>query len=177
MTSMSYTCSFAFIAAVVGFGVAVADAPLAPPPTIVCSLSGKICASREAQVQSVVIWKRLPQAGRRNLWRAPISLANAQVADDGKSLVAAYPGANLLDADATLATPMLTFYRPGQSPVVITLGQIVTDPSVLPKTVSHRLWVRAYGYNARGDYVVNTVDGRQLIYNPANGHPIELTRK
>lgn len=157
---------------VAGFDIAVADAPLAAPPTTVCSLSGKVCASRDARAHGVVIWRRLPRAGRRDLWQAPTSLANAQVADDGRSLVAAYPGANLLDADAGPTTPVLTFHRPGRSPVVVTLGQIVANPGELPCAASHRLWVRAYGYNGRGGYVVDTIDGRHLIYDPASGQLI-----
>ncbi len=169
MTRLLPVALLTICTAAASFDIAVADAPLAPTPVTVCSLSGKVCASRDARGRVVVVWRRLAGSGRRDLWQAPTPLANAQVADDGRSLVAAYPGANLLAADAGPTTPVLTFYRPGCPPVVVTLGQIVANPGELPRTASHRLWVRAYGYDGHGGYVVDTIDGRHLVYDPASG--------
>lgn len=149
---------------------ALADQPLGVPPSTVCSLSGSVCASREAT--GVAIWRKLPRGVRRPLWRAPTRSANFQVADDGLSLVDIQPWANLVEMNAGRGTTIFTFYRPRAAPVSVTLGQMIRNVAALPRTTSHRNWARTFGYDGLGHFQVDTVEGRRILFDPRTGRPV-----
>ena len=150
---------------------ALADAPLGPAPAVTCSLSGRVCATREPARGTVLVWRKTAGGQRQPLWRATTRGSKLQVADDGRSLVELYPGSNLLDAAAGPDTTVLTFHRPNQAPTRVALAQVIRNPAALPRTVSHRRWARAYGYDGRGRYLLETVEGRQLLFDPQTGRP------
>lgn len=154
-------------------GPAVADAPLAPPEQTVCSLGGKVCATREPDQASTLVWRKDGKAGRTDLWRVPILPDRVEISDDGQVLVELYPGLNLLALDASADTPVLVFHRQGRAAVTIRLNQVVAQPEALPQTVSHRQWARAYGFDGRGRYVLETAEGRHFLFDPKTGQPVE----
>lgn len=149
-----------------------ADAPPAPAPMTICSLSARICATREPARGTVLVSRRSPGGQSRPLWRAPTRGQNLQVADDGRSLVEFYPGSNLLELGAGRGTTVLTFHRPGVPPVRVTLGEVVRNPAGLPRTTSHRQWASTYGYDGRGHYLLETAEGRRFLFNPQTGRPV-----
>ena len=126
------------------------DAPLAPPPAQVCSLNGVACASRDPNGRSAIVWRRGSGGTRIGVWRARITSPQLQVSDDGRSLVELYPGLNLLDPGAGPDTVVLVFHRPGLPPIAWRLRDVVVRPADLPKTVSHRQWASAYGFDGKG---------------------------
>lgn len=119
----------------------------------------------------MTVWRALPAGRRRTLWVAGTRAARFEVADDGRSLVAVQPWANLVEANAGPATTMLTFYRPNAAPVPVSLGEMIRDVPALPRTVSHRHWATMLGYDGRY-YIVDTVEGRTIRFDPHSGRPV-----
>ena len=152
-------------------GPAWADQPPGIPSPTICSLSGRICATRSAT--GVTVWRKLPRGRQQPLWRVRPKGTRLFVADDGRSIVDFYNGANLLALDAGPRTVMLTFHRPGRTAVRVSLGQIIRDISGLRRTVSHRSWASSFGYDAGGRFVVNTTEGRTFTFDPLTGRVVE----
>jgi hypothetical protein len=151
---------------------AMADEPLAVPQATTCSFSGSVCATRDAA--TVIVWRKLANGHRKTLWRAPGAGANLQVADDGLSLVEIQPWANLVERSAGPPTIILTFFRPDGPPVRVRLGEMIRNVAALPLTVSHRRWARTLGYDGRGHFQVDTVEGRRILFDPQTGRAIVI---
>lgn len=149
---------------------AMADQPLAVPATTVCSSSGLVCATRGPA--GATVWRKLRGGTKKMLWRAPTRGTNLRVADDGLSLVDVQPWANLVERDAGPGTTIFTFFRPDGPPVRVSLGDMIRDIPALPRTVSHRSWARTFGYDGRGHFQVDTVEGRRILFNPGTGRPV-----
>jgi hypothetical protein len=135
---------------------------------MVCSLNGRFCAFRIGDARSVEIRERTGKSMRR-AWRANVVSPHFVIGNNGRSLVEIGPGLNLVDRDAKGSTTVLTFHRPGGTVAPLRLRDISLDPARLPVTASHRAWARAYGYDGRGSFVVETHDGRSLRFDPATG--------
>lgn len=92
---------------------------------------------------------------------APASLS---LANDGEALIEQYHGASLLDREAVPTTRCSSFAATARSFAGLTLGDLIAAPTHLPTTVSHRVWATAFGIDSRGDYVIETVEGRRFRF-------------
>jgi hypothetical protein len=86
--------------------------------------------------------------------------------------VACYPGGNLLTFDAGPDAPMLRFYRWGRLVRQVSLGELILDRSKLERTASHNLWGHCIGFNAKGQFEVQTVDRGLLRFDASTGMPL-----
>ncbi len=164
MTKRLLVASFLLVAV----APAGADAPLAPPLMRVCSLDGTACASRDPSGRMATVWRKA--ANRRSAkWRVRIASPRLDVSDDGRALVEIYPGLTLLDPDAGPATIVLVFHRPDRQPVSVRLRDVIANIARLPSTASHRQWARAFGFDGRGSFLLETVEGRSIRFDPASG--------
>lgn len=59
---------------------------------------------------------------------------------------------------------MFVFAATARSFAGLTLGDLIAAPPHLPTTVSHRVWATAFGIDSRGDYVIETVEGRRFRF-------------
>jgi len=99
------------------------------------------------------------------LWTLPGYRSFYALADDCRTLVVIFDGANLLDLDDCKAsTVVFTFYENAREVRQITLGELYPDLTVLERTVSHFNWYRSTGWTSRG-WTVESVDGRTLTFD------------
>ncbi|MGH2360563.1 MAG: hypothetical protein ACRDGM_08485 [bacterium] len=149
-----------------------ADEPLPAPQTYtIYSNNKRFQAVLDAQrlvttIYRVAISKGEPAA---KLWEMPGWFRVAALADDGEHLVTGYDGGNLLRMHDTDDETMLTFYRKGSPIRRVPLREIIPDRKVLRRTVSHYLWGSCRGFDAKGRFLVQTVDGREIAYDPMTG--------
>ena len=148
-------------------GAAMADAPPLAPGSRICSAGRHVCASGDAATRRTSIWKRAAGAGRP-IWSIAGLHSDLLLADDGSSVVT-FPAGFLLGAAPQPSETALMFHRPGRAPVSYTLGQLVAAPAKLPRSVSHRLWLRSADYTASGLFAVETVEGRRYLFDPRTG--------
>ena len=125
-----------------------------------CSLDGRACATVDRLRSRTTI--RSGSAAAWSVTGAPQSLS---ISNDGKTLVEQYRGADLLEADAGPSTIMLIFIAPGHVVRTVTLHDLIANIPGLPRSVSHRIWASAFGFDTDGSYVVDTVEGRRFRYN------------
>ena len=149
---------------------ATADAPRATASGVVCSLNGRFCAFRTRDARSVEI-RRHTGKSMLKFWRANVVSPRLLVGDDGRSLVEIRPDLNLVDQWANACTIVLIFHRADSTAAPLRLRDISIDPARLPITISHRAWARAYGYDGRNSFIVETHDGRRLHFDPATWRP------
>jgi hypothetical protein len=149
--------------------IAAADSPPVPPRTLTCSLANRACAALSPDHRSAIIWRKGARGTRTGLWTAHIVSPYLAVEDSGDAMVELYPGLTLLSMEAGPETIVLVFHRRGAVPVRIRLSDVIKYPSRLPKTVSHRHWANAMGFNGRGSFVLDTVEGRYIRFDPATG--------
>ncbi|WP_420138367.1 hypothetical protein [Sphingomonas sp.] len=146
-----------------------ADAPPSPSLATVCSRANRTCATLAGDHRSALIWRKGAGGKRLPLWKTPVDSPRISVADNGRSLVEIYPGLTLLDRSAGPDTVVLVFHRPRAIPVRVRLSEVVARPAQLPKTISHRQWARGYGFDDTGSFVLDTVEGRHIRFDPATG--------
>ncbi len=51
----------------------------------------------------------------------------------------------------------------------VTLGEIMSDPSNLQRSVSHLNWGHYLGFDEAGHYAIETVEGRRLSFDATSG--------
>lgn len=90
------------------------------------------------------------------------------VSDDGEYLVIGYDGWNLLPRDYDKDMIMLSIYCKGHLVRAIRLRELIRRFWRLRRTVSHYHWGTFSGFDGRGGYLVETVEGR-LVFDLATG--------
>lgn len=147
---------------------ALADAPLpAPEDKAVCSPSGVACA-----VMNVDAGRTSFVKDGRVLWRMPGWFRDAYLADDGEHFVVGYDGLSLL-WEPRPDTTMITFWRRGRLVRDVALSEVIEDFSRLERTASHLLWGHTVGFDARGRFLVHTVEDRMLAFDVESGFVVE----
>lgn len=101
-------------------------------------------------------------------WFEVVCLSN-----DGEHLVASQ-ATNSLPLDYEKDEVMLSFFRCGGLITEIRLRQLITDFSKLQRTNSGYHWGKYLGLNAAGYYVVETVEGRKILFCVKTGRPTIL---
>jgi hypothetical protein len=159
---------------------AAADEPLAKPwPKTVCSANSSYCAVMDPASWTTEV--RIGEAGEV-LWSMAGWFRLAALSDDGQTLVAGYDGQtlvagydgmNLLPLDYSPDLVILTFYRRGAPVAEVTLDDVIDDFAALERTVSHYLWGHYLGFDQRGRYLIETVDGRNTAFDPTTGAMLE----
>jgi hypothetical protein len=147
---------------------ASADEPLArPSPWTVCSPSRVYCALSDPQSWTT----RAFRAGQEGmvLWSMPGWFRVAALADDGSHLVTGYDGMNILPRNARRDTVLLAFYRHGELIAQARLADVIEDFGSLEPTVTGLNWGYYVGFDARGRYVVETVERRRLAFDVTTG--------
>ena len=150
-----------------------ADAPLSPPEVKeVWSPNKKFCAVMEPDPATTTVFRVEGGGKRTKVWTMAGWFRVAHLADDGEHLVVGNGGINLLPLNVTKDEPMIDFFKRGEHIKTVTLGELLKDRSSLKRTVSHYLWGNYLGLDENGHYVVETVEGRKLVFDVPTGKPI-----
>ncbi len=145
---------------------AQADSPLPPPKRhAVLSPDGRTQAISDPKAGTSVV--RLQD--KKLLWRVPGFYWWLFVANDGKHLVTAYIGMNLIPTDSRDDLVLFTFWREGQRIEEITLKEFIPQRTILRRTISHLYWGSIEGIDARGRLKVERADKRIFYFDVTSG--------
>ncbi|MCG2715117.1 MAG: hypothetical protein L6422_02315 [Candidatus Marinimicrobia bacterium] len=98
----------------------------------------------------------------------------AWLSNDGKYLVGGYEGLNFLPVDYTKDQVMLSFFKCGELISEVRLNQLITNFSRLQKIESGYNWGKYLGLNAAGYFVVETVEGKKILFDMSTGKSVEF---
>ncbi len=178
MTHRSCTRQFfalgwiAVLTAVLLAPLAHADQPLPPPQTFsVTSPDGSVRLVVDAERKQTTAWR-----GDMQLWQLAGWYRAPFLANDGRHLVIAHGGLNLLPQDADYDTVILTFHRDGVVFATVPLGEMM-DPASMQQTVSHLYWGHVAGLDADGHVVVETIENQILRFDPATAELVDRQLK
>ncbi len=110
---------------------------------------------------------------RKKLWVMDGQFEVVCLSNDGEHLVASQ-ATNSLPLDYEKDEVMLSFFRCGGLIREIRLRQLITDFSKLQRANSGYHWGKYLGLNAAGYYVVETAEGRKILFDLKTGRPIKL---
>jgi MYXO-CTERM domain-containing protein len=167
---LSWTLGVSCLAGVLASHPSRADEPLrAPTAREVCSRDGKYCAFMDPHTGTKAYEMNGSTKGKE-VWSMQGWFRVAALADDGKHLVVGWDGMNLVPKQPDPKLVMIRFYESGKSISEVHLDELIQDLSKLKRTVSHEMWGDfPEGLDARGLFVVHTVEGRMLAFDPATG--------
>jgi len=155
-----------FVALVLVPSVAMADAPPSLPATHEISSANQAIQVISSPDEGTHILERVSQ---QELWSMPGWFRSLFVSNDGDYLVLGYDGISLIPQDYTDDLVLLTFLHRGKVLRKVTLKDIVPDPSILLRTVSHYQWGWIEGINSNGEFVVHRVDGTVFSFDLSTG--------
>ena len=158
------------VVALLAAAPAYADSPLPPPLTYtIRPAHTKACwAEISVESDSLTVYRKTV-SGREALWSVPGWYRVADLADDCRSLMTGFDGANLVpDADPTRV--LLRFHRDGKLLREYRLDELM-DPKRLQRTVSHYQWGNYLGIE-RGHFYRIVTNGRgEQVFDMATGQP------
>jgi hypothetical protein len=155
-----------------------ADTPLPPPADYwISSQNNKFKAFFDVKNKTTSVYKveKIKRKEKKEkIWQMEGWFRNTFLSNDGKNLVVAYNGANLLELDYKIDEVMVSFYDEGSLLNQIRLNQLIESPSPekLERTESHFKWVTTYGINAEQIFEINTVAKKQFLFDLKTGLPI-----
>jgi hypothetical protein len=152
-----------------------ADTPLPPPADYwISSQNNKFKAFFDVKNKTTLVY-RIEKIKRKEkkekIWQMEGWFRNTFLSNDGKNLVVAYNGANLLELDYKIDEVMISFYNEGNLLNQIRLNQLIENPlpEKLERTTSHFKWVSTYGINAEQMFEINTVAKKQFLFDLKTG--------
>ncbi len=150
-----------------------ADAPRTPPDMAEqsCSLNKRFCLLRAERSGPLRLFEVAPSGRRTPRWETRDSASGFMIADDGEHWVSLQEDANLLRLDAPETSVMLTFHRRGEMIARVMLRQVIEHPNDLPRSVSHRIWARAYGFE-KGVFILHTAESAEFRFDFHTGKPL-----
>jgi hypothetical protein len=155
-----------------------ADTPLSPPTDYwISSQNNKFKAFFDVKNKTTSVYKieKIKRKEKKEkIWQMEGWFRNVFLSNDGKNLVVAYNGANLLELDYKIDEVMISFYNEGSLLSQIRLNQLIENPlpEKLERTTSHFKWVTTYGINSEQIFEVNTVAKKQFLFDLKTGLPI-----
>lgn len=155
--------------------VANADSPM-PPPSVqkTWSYNRRFFVVTDPSLNQTQVYDAKNPNKPRKMWVMPGYFRKLDLSGDGRYLVAGYDGLNLLQLNYRSSDALVRFYSSGRLIGVVTVAQLF--PFLyrykLVRTASHYAWGSNVGFDKQGRYVVKTIDGRTLLYNPATGKQI-----
>lgn len=163
---------------VIGFAAAAiaslsslrADLPLPPPQDYqVRSANGQYVAKVTVAPPMTTVYA-MQEGKETQAWSMVGFYRQVFLADDGQHLVIGYNGYNLISTNYSPDMVMVTFVEQGRILRQATLRELLPDLSKLQRTVSHYHWGHTPGINNRGEFVVETVDYRELHFDVRTGN-------
>jgi len=95
------------------------------------------------------------------------------LSNDGEHLVVGDGGSGLLPPGFRKDRVMLTFFRRGERPNMVTLERLIMDFSTMKRTDSGYRWGRPKGLNAAGHLVIEISEGKMIPFDIKTGTPME----
>jgi hypothetical protein len=109
-------------------------------------------------------------------WEIASAYSVAFLSNDGRFLVAVYPGGNLLAIDHAPDEVMLTFIDQGTLVARIRLNELI-EHKQLTRTASHYVWASSFGFQSDHRFRVETADHRVHVFDVTTGQPVIGDRK
>lgn len=110
----------------------------------------------------------------RWLWSMDGAFQVGWLSNDGEYFIAGYEGLNLLPLNYNKDQVMISFFKRGRLINQIGLDQLITDFTKLQKTASGYRWAKYSGLNTCGDFAVETIEDRKMVFDVATGKPVEF---
>jgi len=110
---------------------------------------------------------------RRSLWTAENASSAVWLSDDGKHLIAGDEGRGVLLSEVRGDRVMIVFVEQGKRIRQVELDELVADLSQIQQNGTSFLWGSYLGLNAAGYFVIETVEGRKIMYSVRTGTPVE----
>ena len=140
-----------------------------PPKTVeVWSPNNRFCALMDVQKKTTTCYRVGRNGQRQQQWSMPGWFRVAYLADDGEHFITGLDGARL-PLNYTKDQVMISFYEKGELTNEVTIGQLVQNPGNLRRTPEHYLWGTYGGLDAKGRFVVDTVEKRRLAFDVTTG--------
>ena len=149
-------------------GTARTDSPQPAVEKTFWSTNRRFFAVTEPKEHVTTVYRVAPGKKEEKVWSMYGWFAFATLADDGEHLVVDCWG-ELIRLDYDKRQVMLYFFKRGELINYVRLDQIVRGNSKLPRTVSHYYWGSSRGLDQAGRFVVETADGRRILYDVATG--------
>lgn len=142
-----------------------------PPPFInkVYSTNKRYYAISDPGDKTTTVYLHAESEKDKNLWFTPGWYRNIFVSNTGDNIVVGSDLGNLVTKPDDVDQVILKFIRNGNVVREVSLGDLFGGTPSLDATVSHFYWGDPIGFNKRGDFLVETVDGRTLFFNPETG--------
>ena len=174
-TGLLLACCLAAIGSALLPKPLLADTPLPPPEKKeVWSSNKQFCAVMDPRKMTTTVYHLRGLGRREKDWAMYGWFRVASLADDGEHLIVGHAGMNLLPLDIRQDDVMLYFFKEGKLINSVTLGELVERKSSLKRTASHYYWGRCVGLDRRGNYVVETVENRTLVFDVTTGKPVAM---
>lgn len=140
--------------------------PAAPKSFDIVSKSGRFTAHLAWPGKVMTVYAT-DSGHKKQLWHVPGWSPVAFLSDIGPTLAVGHPDNNLLPANATQNTIVLTFYRDGAKLRDVQLGDVIAQKA-LHEANGRLAWGVHYGFDAQGHYLIEAQDGRVVTLDPAN---------
>jgi len=134
-----------------------ADEPLGPPTfKRFSSANGQVVAYANPGSDTRVV----SSASGEELWRIPGWTRLLYLSNDGAHAAEAYSGLNLIPLDSTLDFVLVTLWTRGEKSGEVTLRELVSSMSVVPRSASHLSWGTVKGFGDNNELIVERFDGK-----------------
>ena len=127
------------------------------------SLDGRFAAEMDPSRMETHVYRLAGDGARTRVWSMPGWSSRVSLANGGGHLVVAAEQGGVVPANYRPDDVLLRFYDHGHLVREVTLSEIVPDPREMIRVQQHYYWGRAKGFDARGHYVVETVDRTVLF--------------
>ncbi len=139
--------------------------PAAPKSFSIASKAGHFSAHFVWPDKTVTVYAT-GGGHKKQLWTLPLWSPVAFLSDIGPTLAVGHPDSNLLPLDATQDTVVVAFYRDGAKLRDVRLGEIIAQ-NALRRIESRLSWGVHYGFDAKGNYLIEAEGGRTVTLDPA----------
>lgn len=160
---MNSSCAMLAILALAAVPLPADEPPVAPRTKTVKSPNGKFYARLEYPKKVTTVFT----AKGEKLWSMDGWFPVVFLSNSGEYLAVGNDGNNLVPRNHSSKEVMVRFFRFGQPTGRVTLDQVVRDMKSLQRTVSHCAWGMHIGFDDKGRYVMETVEKRTVMFDPA----------
>ncbi|WP_338845324.1 hypothetical protein V8J88_16580 [Massilia sp. W12] len=108
----------------------------------------------------------------KQLWSVPVWSPWLYLSHDGRTVVTAYQGMNLVPTDSRMHMEVLRFYRDGKLLRTVRLADLYRRRADMMRTVSHYAWVNTINVTPADLLQIELVSGNYKRFAMATGKEV-----